>query len=284
MAPDQPVSRPHCSGSSGCPDSPAPRAARRCQAPAANSSFPAFASPQEKPPGWCPFPAVKTFLRPSPASRKSLSQFILKFFPVHILSTESRWLSARHGGYPPPYAQLLHRSPDVTPRIPAMTTHRNHSVFSRRPSVKPEFPAAPPRRPPRPPLPSSPLPSLLPRPAPSRAPPIQTRQRNPARLAASIRHGCRSHAAGGALRLIIRAAPPPAEIPGKYDCPVSAIGLPWIYDLSPGAEATRIHESGAAAFGCPGQRSGCLVNASRHSPAAAQGKSLRAVFIYFRPN
>jgi hypothetical protein len=155
--PDRPVARPHCSGSSGCPDSPAPHAARRCQAPAANSSFPAFASPQEKPPGWCPFPAVKTFLRPSPASRKSPLQFILSFFPVHTLSTEFRRLSACHGGYPPPYAQLLHRSPDVTPRILAMIAHRNHSVFSRRPSVNSEFPAAPlppallrPARPPRP--------------------------------------------------------------------------------------------------------------------------------------
>jgi len=50
-----------------------------------------------------------------------------------------------------------------------------------------------------------------------------------------------------------------AECPGKYDCPVSAIGLPWIYDLSSGAEAARIHESGTAAFGCPGRRSGGLV-------------------------
>jgi hypothetical protein len=143
--PDRPVARPHCSGSSGCPDSPAPRAARRCQAPAANSGFPAFASSRGKPPGWCPFPAVKTFLRPQPASRKSPSRFILGFFPVHILSTEFRRLSARRTGYPLPYAQLLHRSPGVTQRIPAMTAHRNHSVFSRRPSVNPEFPPAPPR-------------------------------------------------------------------------------------------------------------------------------------------
>ena len=64
-----------------------------------------------------------------------------------------------------------------------------------------------------------------------------------------------------------------AECPGKYNCPVSAIGLPWIHDLSPGAEAARIHESGAAAFGCPGRRSGCLVSASRHLPASAPGES-----------
>jgi len=141
--PDRPVARPHCSGSSGCPDSPAPRAARRCQAPAANSGFPAFPSPLGEPPGWCPFPAVKVFLRPSPASRKSPPEFILSFFRVHTLSTESRRLSARLSGYPPPYAQLLHRSPDVTQRIPTMIAHRIHSVFSRRPSVNSEFTPAP---------------------------------------------------------------------------------------------------------------------------------------------
>ena len=63
-----------------------------------------------------------------------------------------------------------------------------------------------------------------------------------------------------------------AECPGKYDCPVSVIGLPSIHDLSPGAEAAWIHESGTAVFGCPGRRSGCLVSASRHVPAAAPGK------------
>jgi len=120
--PDSPSGSPSCpgspSGSPDCPDSPAPRAARRCQTPAANSGFPAFPSPLGKPPGWCPFPAVKVFLRSSPASRKSPPEFILTFFRVHTLSTESRRLSARLGGYPPPYAQLLHRSPDVTQRIP----------------------------------------------------------------------------------------------------------------------------------------------------------------------
>lgn len=92
---------------------------------------------------------MKTFLRPSPASRKSPLQFILSFFPVHTLSTEFRRLSARHGGYPPLYAQLLHRSLDVTPRIPAMIVHRNHSVFSRRPSVNPNSLPPPLSRPPK---------------------------------------------------------------------------------------------------------------------------------------
>ena len=121
--PDSPSGSPSCpgspSGSSSRPDSPAPRAARRCQPPAVNSGFPAFPAARGKPPGWCPFPAVKVFLRPPPATRKSPPEFILSFFPVHTLSTEFRRLSARRGGYPPSYSQLLHRSPDVTQRIPA---------------------------------------------------------------------------------------------------------------------------------------------------------------------
>jgi hypothetical protein len=64
-----------------------------------------------------------------------------------------------------------------------------------------------------------------------------------------------------------------AECPGKYNCPVFTIGLPWRHDFSPGAEAARIYESGAAAFGCLGRRSGCLVSASRQLPAAAPGES-----------
>jgi len=76
----------------------------------------------------------------------------------------------------------------------------------------------------------------------------------------------------------IRALPPGAlapqrRMPRKYDWPFSAIGLPWIHDLSSGAEAARIHESGTAAFGCPGRGSGCLVSASRHLPAAVPGNS-----------
>jgi hypothetical protein len=107
------------------PVRPAARTPRR-HAPPAGARHPLkipvsrpFHRPRGKPPGWCPFPAVKVFLRPSRASRKSPPEFILVFFRVHILSTEFRRLSARRNGYPPPYAQLLHRSPDVTQRIPA---------------------------------------------------------------------------------------------------------------------------------------------------------------------
>ena len=220
-----------------------------------------------------------------------------KFFPVHILSTEIRRLSARRNGYPPPYAQLLHRSLEVTQRIPAMTAHRNHSVFSRRPSVNPEFPPAPPCPPnPRPAQPSprpspsaTPAPSATrttsttcplarPRPSPAATPSPPHRQpcRTESRAAprpATPRTRTRRYPGAGAWATASEHRHRHRRMPRKCNCPVSGIGLPWIYDLSPGAEATRIHESGAAAFGCPGRRSGCLVSASRHSPAAAQEKA-----------
>ena len=55
-----------------------------------------------------------------------------------------------------------------------------------------------------------------------------------------------------------------AECAGKYNCPVSAICLPWIHDNSPGAQATRTYESGAAVSGCPDRRVGRRVSANRH--------------------
>ena len=164
--PDRLISQPHRPRSTGRPASlfrfvrspGLPGATRRPPVPGTRCKFrfPGLYIVPGETPGWCPFPAVKTFLRPQPASRKSPSQFILGFFPVHILSTEFRRLSACRSGYPLPYAQLLHRSPDVTQRIPAMTAHRNHSVLSRRPSVNLEFPPRP--------CPSA-------QPAPARAPP-----------------------------------------------------------------------------------------------------------------
>jgi hypothetical protein len=98
-----------------------PSATRRPPVPDTRCKFrfPGLSIAPGKPPGWCPFPAVKVFLRPSRASRKSSPEFILSFFRLHILSTGSRRLSARRSGYPPPYAQLLHRSLDVTQRIPS---------------------------------------------------------------------------------------------------------------------------------------------------------------------
>ena len=117
--PDRLVSQPHRPRSTGRPASlfrfvrspGLPGATRRPPVPGTRCKFrfPGLYIVPGETPGWCPFPAVKTFLRPQPASRKSPSRFILSFFPVHILSTEFRQLSARRSGYPLPYAQLLHR-------------------------------------------------------------------------------------------------------------------------------------------------------------------------------
>ena len=59
-----------------------PSATRRPPVPDTRCKFrfPGLSIAPGKPPRWCPFPAVKTFLRPQPASRKSPSQFILSFF------------------------------------------------------------------------------------------------------------------------------------------------------------------------------------------------------------
>jgi len=58
----------------------------------------------------------------------------------------------------------------------------------------------------------------------------------------------------------------------KIQLPGFAICLPWIHDYSPGAEAARAYESGAAVSGYPDRRSGWRVSANRNVPAAAPGK------------
>ncbi len=215
-----------------------------------------------------------------------------------------------------------------------MIAQRNHSVFSRRPSVNPEFPLPPahvgtPR-----PLPRPAHTAWLPRSCSSgdmaaatmsfglvrtvpqslvRFPrPEQTERRRA--TAAQTRHPHERPAAGdvSVTEVQIRplAAPsrcrrprasefshpaaspasaatpglsaagglktPPhtaaAECAGKYNCPVSAICLPWIHDNSPGAQATRTYESGAAVSGCPDRRVGHRVSANRHVPQPLQEK------------
>jgi hypothetical protein len=103
------------------PGRPVARPPRR-HAPPASAKHPRqipvsrpFPRPGEAP-GWCPFLAVNAFLRPPRPSRKSRREFIWTFFRIHMLSTESRRLSAYFSGYPLASAQLIHKSPDVTPR------------------------------------------------------------------------------------------------------------------------------------------------------------------------
>jgi hypothetical protein len=116
--PDRLVAQPHQSRSTGRPASlfrfarlpGLPGATRRPPVPNTreNTGFPAFPRPGGGP-GVVLVPAVKVFLRPPRPSRKSLREFILSFFHVHILSTGSRRLSAYCSGFPPPYAQLIHK-------------------------------------------------------------------------------------------------------------------------------------------------------------------------------
>jgi len=130
--PDRLVSQPHRSGSADWPASlfrfarlpGLPGATRRPPVPGTHDKyrFPGLSRVPGEAPGWCPFPAVNAFLRPLRPSRKSRREFILTFFRIHTMSTESRRLSAYRRGYPRPYAQLIHRLPDVARRVPAHTT------------------------------------------------------------------------------------------------------------------------------------------------------------------
>jgi hypothetical protein len=150
--PDRLVSQPHQSRSTSRPASlfrfvrlpGLPGATRRPPVPDTRCKFRfpgLYIAPGETP--WMvPVSCGESISTPSATRRARAHRNSFQvFFPVHTLSTEFRRLSARHGSYPPPYAQLLHRSPDVTQRIPAMIAIRIHSVFSRRLSVNPEFPA-----------------------------------------------------------------------------------------------------------------------------------------------
>ena len=64
-------------------------------------------------PGRFPFPTVKVFLLLSPTVAQESTGIHFKFFGIHTISTEYRRLSARYNGYPPAYAQLVHRLPNV---------------------------------------------------------------------------------------------------------------------------------------------------------------------------
>ena len=185
--PDRLVSQPHRLRSTGRPASlfrfvrlpGLPGATRRPPVPGTRCKFrfPGLSNAPGETPWMVPVSCGENISTPFARVAQEPAAIHFKFFPVHILSTEFGGLSARRGGYPPPYAQLFHRSPDVTPRIPTMTAHRNHSVFSRRPSVNPEFlPAVPPTQAPRSATPlrsPAPQPPPAPRPA-SRVNPIHS--------------------------------------------------------------------------------------------------------------
>jgi hypothetical protein len=100
--PVRPVAQvPRNAGSPGCPDSPAPRAAPPVPGTCGKYRFPGLSRALGETPRWCLFPAVKVFLRPSLASRKSPPELISGFF----LSTRSPQNSARY----PHIAVVIHR-------------------------------------------------------------------------------------------------------------------------------------------------------------------------------
>ncbi len=101
-----------------------PRAARQSQEPARGPGFPT-------PPTFrsCPRAVpVSNGERISTASARDrathLPHHFPGFFAVHPLSTEYGWLSASNVGFPPPYAQSVHRLPRVTQGTPVAQASR----------------------------------------------------------------------------------------------------------------------------------------------------------------
>ena|SRR6516165_1107731 len=97
---------------------PSPPVARQTphHAPPAGTGYPLevpvsrrFPRPGDSP-GRFPFPTVKVFLLLSPSSRKSLGVIHFEFFPVHMISTDHRRLSAHSGDYPRLIHRLVHSS------------------------------------------------------------------------------------------------------------------------------------------------------------------------------
>ena len=90
-----------------CPARPAKPTAPPGPVTRAIYQFPGASHVPGVSPEWCPFPAVKAFLRPSPAAAQGVESYLLRVFS---LSTERRRLSAIECGYPPHHSQAIHRS------------------------------------------------------------------------------------------------------------------------------------------------------------------------------
>jgi hypothetical protein len=231
---------PRRSGPSGCPSAPAPRAARQCQTPAANTGFPAFPASRGSP-RMVPVPCGECISTPSASVTQEPARIHLDFFPhPHVVHRI------------PPVIRIFQRLSTGFCTAHPQVTRRNSSPRRQadlRPTAR--------RRQPRHRDPS----------APCRPRSQAGRWHIGPVLAGPTAHRpspARSHRARNA--------------PGKYDCPFGVAGLPWIYDHTPGAEATRVHEPGVAASGCPDRGSGCRVSANRHLPAAAPRKFPRGGF------
>jgi hypothetical protein len=265
--PAWPVSQPRRSNSAGFPASPFPvrlvsRLAgpgrpvarpprrhappRQCQTPAKNTGFPAFPASRGSP-RMVPVPCGECISTPSASVTQELTGIHLDFFPrPHVVHRI------------PPVIRTFHRLSTGFCTAHPQVTRRNSSPW-RQADLRPNRMEAAS-------TPSGPL-RALPSPVPS---------------------GSMAHRSGSSRTDGTSTQPGPeplgAERARKYDCPFWVAGLPWIYDHAPGAEATRVHEPGVAASGCPDRGSGCRVSANRHLPAAAPRKFPRAVFVYPGPN
>jgi hypothetical protein len=92
------ASCPACPATTAAPPGPVTRAIYR---------FPGSSRVPGVSPEWCPFPAVKAFLRPTPAGAQGVEGHLLRVFS---LSTEPRQLSATKCGYPPYCSHVSHRT------------------------------------------------------------------------------------------------------------------------------------------------------------------------------
>ena|SRR5712692_5026361 len=96
---------------------PASRAVRRYRAPAGSASFPAHPTSRGCP-RTVPVSNGESISTAFLTVAQESAAIHLKFFSVHMMSTERWRLSARDGGYPPSYTQLVHRLLNVSQRVP----------------------------------------------------------------------------------------------------------------------------------------------------------------------
>jgi hypothetical protein len=90
-----------------CPARPAKPTAPPGPVTRAIHRFPGSSHVPGVSPEWRPFPAVKAFLRLTPAAAQGVGSYLLRVFS---LSTERRQLSATKDGYPPYCSHVAHRT------------------------------------------------------------------------------------------------------------------------------------------------------------------------------
>jgi len=100
----------------GYPANPASHTTRRYQAPAQSASFPALPASRGHP-QVVPVSNGENISTAFLAVTQESAAIHFEFFPVHTISTEPKRLSAGCSGYPPTYAQLIHKLLNVIQRV-----------------------------------------------------------------------------------------------------------------------------------------------------------------------